>query len=281
MGSQLLKITAVLFSVGNACQAQTANGTLVFAPLPMEAPEVVVGQWKPLLTYVAQKLNIDIRIDYSQSNDEILEKFRAGRLDLAYLGPLPYLVLKEGFPDAVPVVHFKEANGQAVYTCAIVALTEKKLTVKKLHGKKIALTQPRSTCGYFAAEGLLRQAGTVLEANRYRYLNTHDGVALAVARGDFDAGVLKTAIGRKYTHLGVEILAETAPLPSLGLVANRTRLPTETIERLRSALVEADYAVRADWGDNIRHGVSPAADKDYDPMRKLRGTRNIPESGNF
>ena len=272
---------AILLSAMSVGHAQAAEDMLTFAPLPMESPETVVGQWKPLLNYLERKLGIELRIDYSQSNEEIVEKFRAGKLDLAYLGPLPYVVLKESFPSALPVVLFKEANGQSSYTCAIVALSENRLTVKNLRNKKIALTQPLSTCGFFAADKLLHSASADLEANRYRYLNTHDAAALAVVRGDYDFGVLKTAIGRKYAHLGLSTLAETMPLPALGLVANGARLSAETIERLRAALLEADSAVRAGWGDNIRHGAVPAADADYEPMRKLRSQRQIPAKGNF
>ena len=271
----------MLLSAVSVGLAQASESILTFAPLPMESPETVVGQWKPLLNYLERKLGIELRIDYSQNNEEILEKFRTGKLDLAYLGPLPYVVLKESFPAALPVVHFKEANGQSVYTCSIVALSESKLSVRDLRNRKIALTQPLSTCGFLAAESLLRLGGTALEANRYRYLNAHDAVALAVVRGDYDAGVLKTAIGRKYAHLSLTTLAETAPMPSLGLVANSSRLSAETIRRLRTALLEADSAVRAGWGDNIRHGAVTAADADYDPMRKLRSQRPIPAKGNF
>lgn len=278
---KLRRILAILLSILSVGLAQSAESVLTFAPMPMETPETVVGQWKPLLNYLERKTGIELRIDYSQSNEEILEKFRAGKLDLAYLGPLPYVVLKENFPAALPVVHFKEASGQAAYTCSIVALSENKLTLKNQRNKKIALTQPLSTCGYFAADNLLRQTGTDLEANRYRYLNAHDAVALAVVRGDYDFGVLKTAIGRKYVHLGLKTLTETLPLPSLGLVANGARLSAETIERLRVAILEADSAVRASWGDNIHHGAVPAADADYDPMRKLRTQRKIPAKGNF
>jgi len=262
--------------------ARAGEDSLTFAPLPMEAPEVVVGQWKPFLNYLERKLGIRLRIDYSQSNEEILEKFRTGKLDLAYLGPLPYVVLKEGFPAAIPVVQFNEADGQPAYSCAVVALAERKLDMRKIRSMQVALTQPLSTCGYLSAEGLLRQSGGTLEKNRYRYLAMHDAVALAVVRGDYDAGVLKSAISRKYVHLGLTTLAETPPLPSLALVANSTRVSAETVERLRTALLEADSAVRAGWGDNIRHGAVPAADKDYDPVRTLlRDQRRIPPKGNF
>ena len=272
---------AILLSCVSIGFAQAENRTLVFAPLPMEAPEIVVSQWKPLLNYLESKLGLRLRIEYSKNYEEILEKFRTGKLDLAYLGPLPYVVLKDRFPAAMPLVHFNEANGQPAYTCTVVALAERKLDIRKLRGMRVALTQPLSTCGYLAGDGLLRQSGTTLEANHYRYFDMHDAVAQKVARGDYDFGVLKSAIGRKYAHLGLTTLAETPPLPSFALVINSNRLSAETVDQLRAALVEADSAVRAGWGDNIRHGAVPATDKDYDPVRRLRGQRHIPAKGNF
>lgn len=254
---------------------------LAFAPLPMETPETVASQWKPVLDHLGKALGVPLRIEYSESYTTILQKFRAGKLDLAYLGPLPYVALKENFPAATPIVHFNEKNGQSTYTCAIVALAERKLATKNLRGKKIALTQPLSTCGFLLTDGLLHRSGSGLENNRYRYLDKHDAVAIAVARGDYDAGGLKTAIGLKYAHLGLTVVAESPPLPAFAMIANGERVSAARIAEIRAALLGADTAQRAAWGDNIRYGVVPASDKDYDVVRKLRGHRNIPEQGNF
>lgn len=266
--------------LANGLHAQAVE-PLAFAPLPMETPETVTIQWKPALDYLGKALGTSLRIEYSDSYATILEKFEAGKLDLAYLGPLPYVTLKERFPAAVPVVHFNEKEGQPNYTCAIVALAERKLKASDLRGKTIALTQPLSTCGYLSTDGLLRRAGSDLERNRYRYLDRHDAVAIAVARGDFDAGGLKTVIGQKYAHVGLRVLAESPLLPSFALIANGARLSPERIAAIRNALVGADAAQRTTWGDNIKHGVVPAADKDFDVVRKLRARTDIPEKGNF
>ncbi len=258
-----------------------AAGTLTFAPLPMETPMTVASQWKPLLNYLELTLGVTIDIDYSQSNDEIIDKFRAGKLDLAYLGPLPYVTLKKTFAAANPVVVFHEKDGQPTYTCALITLAGSPLDLKGMTGRTIALTQPLSTCGYFATGGLLQHLGSSLESNRYRYLGQHDEVALAVVRGEFDAGGLKTAIAHKYAHLGVAVKAESDPLPGLALVANGNRLPHERIEQLRKALLAASPDLRRQWGDNIRHGVSAAKDGDYDGMRKLPMPTHFPAQGNF
>lgn len=276
----MLKVIA-LFAAVLFTTLPAAAETLTFSPLPMETPYTVASQWKPLLAYLEDTLGVTLEIDYSVSNDEILEKFRAGRLDLAYLGPLPYVTLKKTFPSATPIVIFNEKNGQPTYTCALAVPAESTLCLKGLKDRRIALTQPMSTCGYFATQGLLRQAGSSLEANRFRYLGQHDEAALAVVRGEFDAAGLKTAIVQKYAHLGLVVLAESPPMPGLALIANSNRVPARRIEQIRQALLATDDKARRQWGDNIRHGVTAASDRDYDGMRQLPIPASIPVQGNF
>lgn len=255
--------------------------SLTFAPLPMETPETVVKQVKPMLAHLEKATGTTIQIDYSSNYSEILRKFADGKLDLAYLGPLPYLTLRDRVAQATPLVHFKEKSGSATYTCAIVAPADAKPDLSRLKQRKVALTQPLSTCGYLSTDGLLRQAGSKLEDNLYRYLDQHDEVALAVTRGEFDLGGLKTAIGRKYAHMGLAVIAESGPLPGFALVANAKTVSKERMDRLRDALVSADGDTVKNWGDNIRFGAVPAFDGDYDGLRRLRRQADIPGNGNF
>ena len=285
MRKKAVALTVVLAAMAIAQIAQARSFS--FAPLPMEQPETVVRQVRPMLAYLEKHIAADLRIEYSSDYADILNKFQAGTLDFAYLGPLPYVALREKYAQAVPVVHFVEKSGKANYTCAIVVAGDK-VPVSSLKGKKIALTQPLSTCGYLSTDGLLRGGGVNLEQNKYRYLDKHDEVALAVARGEYDAGGLKTSIGKKYAHMGLTIVAETATLPGFALIANGRTVDTGTIEALRKALTSLkplENKEHADltktWGENIKRGAVPAADADYDAVRKLRARADIPEDGNF
>lgn len=258
-----------------------AGEILRFAPLPMESPEAVASQWKSLLEYLEKSLGVRVQVDHSADYQEIVDKFAAGRFDLAYLGPLSYLRLKDRFPAAQPLVIFREKTGEPVFTCALIASAESELRTSQLKGRKIALTQPLSTCGYFSVAGLLQQVGSSLKENHYRYLGQHDEVALAVLRGDFAAGGVKTSIARKYARLGLVVLAETAPLPGYALVANGDTLSPERIAKIRQALLDADPTARKQWGENIRYGVIPARDEDYAGARQLPYKADIPARSNF
>ncbi len=275
----VIAMVAVLLR-GSAVAATT---TIRFAPLPMENRESMVLQFRSMVDFLQKKLGVPIEFVFSEDYRQILDKFTAGAIDLAYLGPLPYVELRAQDPQAEPLVHFNEASGKPTYTCAVVALAEKPLSLQGLVNRRIALTQPLSTCGYLAVNGLLQQQGGSLTQNRYRYLDKHDAVALAVVRGEFDAGGVKTAIGKKYAHLGLTIVAETPPFPSFGLIANRATLPLHTREAVRTALTQldpvgADRETLAAWGEPVRYGAVAASDHDYDTVRMYKGNLEIPTS---
>lgn len=280
-----MRFVLIWLSLALMCSPLHAR-TLVLAPLPMENRETVLKQFMPMAAYFRQALGHEVVFDYSDSYEEILAKFRQGRIDLAYLGPLPYVSLRSGCADAEPLVHFREANGAPSYTCSIVAAVDRDIALEGLENRKVALTQPLSTCGFLSTNGLLRERGSALSRNLYRYLDRHDEVAKAVVRGEFDIGGLKTAIGRKFEHLGLKILAETRPLPSFALVGNAATLSPEERDAIRRTLAGldpsgADMETLSTWGENIRYGSVPASDADYDPVRALLGADPIPDHGNF
>ncbi len=255
MRNSLLLLSLLLLPV-TAGRAET----LTFAPMPMSSPEAVVSQFLPMLQYLGKEIGAEFRIDYPESNTVIIERFREGKIDLAFLGPLPYIELKKLHPEAQPLVFFNDSSGQPFYTCSLVAGAENRLSPGALRGRRIALTQPFSTCGYLAVESLLRKAGSSLEKNRFRYLGPHDEVALAVVRGEFEAGGVKTSTARKYLPLGLEIIAESPPLPAFALIANGMTLSPERIDAICKALCRLKplidpnaRATVASWGAELRH----------------------------
>lgn len=282
MKTRLFLLLVLLMLNSSIVQA----ASIAFAPLPMENRETIVKQVAPMMSFLKDKTGFDFHFEYSDSYAELLRKFQQGVIDLAYLGPLPYVTLKEMAPQAHPLVFFNEASGEPLYTCSIVALGDSDIDLGQARNMKVALTQPLSTCGFLSTNGLLRKAGSSLAENWYRYLNKHDEVALAVVRGDFDFGGVKTAIGKKYKHLGLVSLAETDPMPSFALVANSRTLAPDVMEAIGNALLRldaqgADKDMMADWGSNVRNGVVPAADSYYDVVRGLLGREPIPDEGNF
>lgn len=254
-----------------AWQAQSlAAEILRFAPLPLENRETVIRQFSPLLAHIEAKTGQPVRFVFHDNYDDILQAFANAQIDLAYLGPLPYTRLRQRFAQAEPLVQFREADGSVLYRCVLAAFRGDQVRLPALKNQTLGLTQPLSTCGDLSVNGLLQKhAGFGLQQTRYRYLGTHEAVALAIVSGEVAAGGMKESIARKYAGLGLEVLASTDLLPGFVLVANRATLSPTRITQLRQMMLTTPESIYSHWGAPIRHGMNPAADSDYASVRAL------------
>lgn len=245
---------------------------LRFAPLPMEPREVLEVQFRPLVEALGQELGVAVSMVHVADYDELLDLFRRGRIDLAYLGPFPYVRLRETFPAAEPLVIFREPSGEPQYTCALVTALGEIPHLGGLRERRVALTQPLSTCGPLVTDVLLRRHGTQLADNHFFYTGTHPAALLAVARGTAHVAGAKTAIARKFEKLGLEIRAESEPLPGFALVANAITVSAERRQAIVRFLLELDTPLRQgalSWGEKVGFGAVAAHDSDFDPVRQL------------
>ncbi|PIE61117.1 MAG: ABC transporter substrate-binding protein [Desulfobacterales bacterium] len=270
---------AVAETSGEGGNAQT---DLHFAPLPMENREAVYKQFEPIRVYLQKIIRRNVVFKYFDSYRCLLKNFIDGDIDLAYLGPLPYVELRNQYPDAEPLVTFREVSGKSGYTCSLITLSENPLQLSAVKGKRVALTQPLSTCGYLSVNGLLEKHGVYLEQNRYCYLGRHDAVALSIVRSEFDIGGVKTEIAHKYEHLGLKIVAETDILPGFALVSNNATVDPETTDTIRKSFGALqpdgrDREMLSGWGHKLANGAVPATDTQYDIIRKLLGDIVIPK----
>ncbi len=279
---------AILVIICTEIRPGCAKQTIYFAPLPMEKKENLLSKFQPLTSFLSERLKVKIEYIYSPDYATLLKKFKKSEVDLAFLGPLPYVALRKDFHAAKPIIFFKQARDKVTYTCAIATFPDNHFDLISGKLQKIGLTQPLSTCGYLSVNGLMKQYGNSLENNLYRYLGAHDKVALSIIRGEITAGGLKTKVAKKYEHLGLVILAETGPLPPFALVANRQTLAQETIDTIVSSLMELDQLLNSKDAKLTEHqrtvvgnGFLPGDDEAYQIIRELQGSVTIPERGNY
>ncbi len=263
--------------MGISCGIAVAEPIRI-APLPMENREATVKAFNPVVTYLEQQLGHPVELVYFDKNSEIVSALQNRTLDIGMLGPLPYVTLRQQGAAVEPLVLFKEANGEARYRCALVTFSGEGPKIKQLRHKRIALTQPLSTCGYLGTNAILRQhAGISLEETQYRYLNTHEAAALAVVSGEADAAGIKDEFAVKFAPLGITSVAFSEWVPALGLFASRARLDPKRIEEIRRALLNTPASVYQRWGNTMKFGMVSAQDIDFETVRRLGDPTSVPK----
>jgi phosphonate transport system substrate-binding protein len=270
---RFLLILAALF--GPIAASLAAEAPLRFAPLPMISQESMAREYIGPVRYLEEKSGRPIVLVHTQDYRALIERFRRNEIDLAYVGPLPYVMLSQDFEAAEPLVRFLEPDGRTSYTCALVVFGNDKPSPETMQGKRLALPDKLSTCAEIGTGAILRQMGMSLGVLERNHLDRHDAVAMAVILGQADLGGMKTAIARKYASLGLRVVAESPPMPGFVLVANRNTVPAETRRQLREALLAlhprenpADAERMRDWGGGMRHGAVTAEEADFDALRR-------------
>lgn len=244
---------------------------LVYVPLPLTNAESAVAGSRDLVGRLEEILRRPVQIQFEGDYATILERFARDEIHLAHLGPLPYIALRGAFSHAEPLVLFREADGATTYTCSLASAIDR-LGDAALAVGPVALTQPLSTCGYFMTHHLLASSGgRRLEDMPYRFLGSHEEVALALVRGEFEAGGVRTSIGEAYHHVGLQLLVEGPRQPGFALIANRRVIDEATMALLVSRLVATPVAVYRQWQGLGQWGMAAARDSMYQEMRCMEG----------
>lgn len=248
-----------------------AQQTLTYTPLPMVGARKVVADSRPMLDFLEERLDLDIELHYEKVNADVVRAFQQGSIDLAEIGPLPYVALRELYPQAQAVLFFVEPDGSTHYTCSLVTAFDgpgSMAEVKEIGRIPLASTQQLSTCGPLSTGYLLHKNGIDPQAASFEILGNHEAVALAVIRDEYPLGGVKTHIARRYFSLGLKVLDETPPMPAFALVVNRKTVEAETIDAITKALLAASLNQRTEWGV-ARQGFVRAHDDDYRSMRRM------------
>lgn len=255
-----------------------------FAPLPMVSERQIEKNFQPFVHYLSTVTSTDVEMIHHKNYDTILDGLINDQIDLAFLGPLPYVFLTQQDLSYVPVVRFINQGGNSTYTCSLVSFDSNLSRLDSTMPPIVALTQPESTCGYLLTEQLLQLFHASLDDLPYYYAGQHSECALEVLRGNAQFAGMQTSIARQYHNLGLRVVAESDPLPGFLLLANPRTLDSDTILKIRTALLglkpyeSSDGAVTtAGWGELIRYGAIPVQSSDYDVIRKMLDGVTIPQ----
>ncbi len=224
--------------------------------------------------YLSSAIGERIEIAYYADYRQVVTALRDGDVQLAVLGPLPYAMARREQRAITPLVRFLESNGEEFYTCTLFVRRESSIReISSFKDLNISLPQKMSTCGYFAAEGILRSYSLSIKQNRFFYAGSHSNVILSVLLAESEAGVVKTSIFRQYIHHGLVPLAESKPYPGFVLASLEHGLLETQKDKIIRALTVLnprtnlrDKKLMASWSPELRYGAIRANPEDYTPM---------------
>jgi len=258
------------------CHGPAQGGTtepMILAVHPYLPTEEILARFKPLADYLALEMGRPVSVRVGRDYKEHSQAIGANRVDIAFMGPAPYVRMVSRFGRKPLLARF-EVNGQPKLYGVIATRQDSSLQeLRALAGKRFAFGDPESTMSHTVPRHLLMEAGIArgLPAH-YRFLGSHMNVALGVLVGDFDAGAMKKEVFDEFAPKGLRALAVTPGMPDHLFVA-RSDLPPADIVRLRQALLRLGGKANGPAILEKLHqkltALVPAADGDYDALRDM------------
>lgn len=240
--------------------------------LPGESKAVVERLNEPLRAYLENCLRQPVELVVGSNYVATGEALRCGAVDLAYLGPVTYILQSRSAglePFARPT--HGGSVGPTFRAVIIVPADSPVENLAQLRGKEVAMGDLVSTSGTWVPRHMLLAAGLTAETDYWRRnLGSHDAVAAAVAERRMAAGALSLSIFRRLLAEGgldgerVRILAESPPIPEY-MWTFREGLPDALREDLRRAFVGLRDS--AALGAYRAEAFIPAVDADVDRVR--------------
>jgi phosphonate transport system substrate-binding protein len=276
-------IFAILLSIiitGTALAGKSDPETLRIALLPDESPETLVEVNKPFKEYLEKKLNKNIELVVTTDYSSMIEAFRHGKLEMAFFGPLSYVMLQSRYDNVEPFAA-KMKDGKTSYNSILIVPSDSPIHfIWQLEGKDIGFGDPASTSSHLIPKQMLAKFGDLDPSKDFqtRHLGAHDAVAMAVMNKRVAAGGLSLPILNSLTRRGVvdptkvRQIQISSPIPEYPFVY-RKNLKPGLKKNIRQAFFNLeDEAIlkplRAE-------GFAPINDSAYDIIRETTSILNM------
>jgi phosphonate transport system substrate-binding protein len=245
---------------------------LILAVYPYLPYQELMKRYTPLALYLETSLEIPVNVRVGGSYQEHIDAVGTGTVDIAILGPAPYLNLLDKFGPR-PLLARMEAHGRPMHRGNIIVRQDSPYhSLTDIADQTMAFVDPASTM-YLVPLAMLRQAGVGRQdARSLSFLGSHPNVALGVLAGDFEAGAIEEDVFHEFEAQGLRSIATTPHIPEHVFVT-RDGMPLDLFHRIQEALLglganEPGLQVL----QKIRPcatGISLARDQDYDDLRDL------------
>jgi phosphonate transport system substrate-binding protein len=261
-----------------ATAAEPDPALLKVALLPDENASALIKRNQPLKEYLEAKLGKKVELIVTTDYSSMIEAMRFGRIDLAYFGPLSYVLAKtksEIEPFAAMVT-----DGKPTYRSVVIGNVKAGVnSLADIKGRKMAYGDRASTSSHLIPKTVLKEAGLVHDRDyQQHFLGAHDAVAVNVANGNADAGALSEVI---WNSLVERKLVDASKVKVLGYSKEYPQYPWTMRSDLAPALKEKARKAMLELKDPVvlknfkAEGFSPITDKDYDVIREMGKILNL------
>ena len=272
MKKLLTFIAALTFAAGAHAAPDSDPQILKVALLPDENASTIIKNNQPLKEYLEKTLGKKIELIVTTDYSSMIEAMRHGRLELAYFGPLSYVLARQK-SEIEPFVALK-TKGSTTYQSVVIANSAAGINrIEDIKGKNMAYGDKASTSSHLIPKSVLAEKGLDVGRDyKEHFVGSHDAVAIAVQNGHAQAGglsrpIFESLVERKVIDSAkVKVLDYSKPFPQYPWTL-RSNLKPELKAKIRAAFLNLkEPAVLKAFK---AEGFDAVTDQQYDVVRNL------------
>ncbi|MDH4567475.1 phosphonate ABC transporter substrate-binding protein [Pseudomonas sp. BN414] len=263
----------VLLPLVAATSAQAAD-KLTIGLIPSEDSQAMIESSKQVLDRLESQLGMPVEPFVATDYNGIIEALRAGKLDVAYLGPFSYVLATTVADVEAFSVAVTKKTGQSAYKSLILARKDSGIrNLADLQGHTFAFVDPSSASGHLFPKAGLEQAGYEPDKlfSRVIFSGSHDASILAVENNKVDAAAVADRILAGAVAKGLvkqddfQVVWTSRPIPESPMVWRKDMDPA-----LKQKVAAALASIKdLPWGDQGQlDGFQPTNDAAYGVVRE-------------
>lgn len=276
----LVNDTALLMTEAEWFRVATESTTMLrMGVQPSEAMTEMQIRFTPFVGYLSRKTGEDIELKIAMSFADTIKDIGEGITGFSVMSPSTYIEAHEKY--GVEVIAKALSNGRPYHHSVIIARDGGKIDrIEDIKGKTFVFGDILSTSSHIVPRGMLLDAGIDLkDLSYYTYLDHHDDVAMAVIKGEFDAGGVKESVALRFKTQGLKFIKLSPEIPELNICVNKD-LPAEKKQLIKDAILELNN--RTEEGATVLRSINPdytgfaaSSDRDYDGVREMMKRLNL------
>lgn len=242
---------------------------LLFSTHPFANPATIYRTFQPLLDYLSKETGTTITIKIAPSYVAHVNMVGSGKADLAFVGPSPYVRIKDKFGGVELLARFRmqdDASDKVVIICLDASPFN---SIADLTGRTFAFGDHQSYGSHYLPRWLLDTNGVSMkDLVAYDFVKSHDNVILSVLHGDFAAGGVRLDVFKKYADRPLRVLSGPFLTPPHAMIC-RTDLEPELKDKLRRSLLALTERSILESINPDMLRFDPVFDNDFNQAREV------------
>jgi phosphonate transport system substrate-binding protein len=284
MKNIIFSIVCLFFT---ACTSETNDNQIKIGVVPAQTHGNFEHALNKLKVHLADRLNRKINIEVFPNYSGVVEALNYNKLDLAYLGPLTYVIAHE--KTGAKAIITQEIENEPYYYSVIIAPKNSPLNsivdvVKNSKDISVAFGSISSTSGYLIPSDEFIKNNIYQDENNHQFKSiqfagSHDITALLVQNDKVNIGALDSAFLKKFIDEKqidaekIKIIWTSKKLYQYPWTAS-SKMNPRLIEEMQSAFIDIiDPEVLKAFGD--ASAFIKANDDNYKNIRDIAKARGL------